>query len=175
MICSTGRRNELRHFRTATEADNEIGPLVADAEPTRELPAQFRNFDRLIHERIFYAERRRLQCKALARAPRLEPMRLVVALGYEHGDAGRSAKLLHVFFVLALFGEHERQAAISQTMSAATDCRLCAPTGRPCSPAAAASLKRIQSVSSFMKSGSRICAESPARHIREHSRSSDAR
>jgi hypothetical protein len=80
----------------------------------RELTAHFRYFDRLIDEGVFQPECGYLQREALADAPCLDPMRLVVARRYEYGDAGRAAQLLRVFVVLALLGKDERQQQASQ-------------------------------------------------------------
>ena len=66
---------------------DDVGTAPGHADKSRELRPQARNFDGLIDERVLEAERGGLQCEALARASRPEPVIAVVPLGDEDGDA----------------------------------------------------------------------------------------
>ena len=57
-------------------------------DKVRQFRPQRCNFNGLIDEGVFEAERGRLQCKTLTGAPRQNPVLPVVLLRNEHGDSG---------------------------------------------------------------------------------------
>ena len=80
-----------RQSRPSAKAHDQVRALTREPDGSGELRSNRCHFDRLVEERIAYAERRGLQREAFVAASHFDPVRLVGGLADEHGDAGRTA------------------------------------------------------------------------------------
>lgn len=91
----------------AQSAAPGLRPSFANAQEGSKLPAQRSDLQGLVDEGAAQAQCRRLQGQALVAAPRLNPVRLVVGLGIEHGDGRSAADVAAVLLILARGREPE--------------------------------------------------------------------
>ena len=77
-----------RHLGAAPESHDEVRAPLAGVQPRAKLRAQRCDLDRLIHERVADAERRRLERETLVRAADLDPVLGVVPVREEDHDRG---------------------------------------------------------------------------------------